>query len=206
MASILKLCQRCVYIDDGRVQVSTDQVKDAIEEYSGKSISGKQNYSWQGKKEKSNDWFTASRVYLRCSRENIKSHFKYDDKITVNILGTIHKLHPALQIGYALYSAKTNELLYWCSFTDLPNDLWPKIKLGKIKLTTDIPVKLLNEGPYRLEMIAGLNKIEWFYQPEGNSPKIYFTIADGLPQNSLWNSYKPGYIAPLSNWKAERLT
>jgi lipopolysaccharide transport system ATP-binding protein len=204
MPSILKLCNRCVYISEGKISMVTDNVKKVVEIYSGSDIANEVNFEWKGTASKSNDYFTASRFYITTDKGRPESIYSYNDQIKVHITGRIHKLHKVLQIGFAAFSAKTNELLFWNSFTDAPESEWPTIHKGNIHLSTLMPAKYLNEGSYRLELIAGLNKIEWFYQPENNAPKIYFQISGGLPIKSLWNSYKPGYFAPLTKWIVEK--
>lgn len=203
MPSILKLCQRVVYLEDGHVSAITADIKGVIEQYSGGPAVREYPHDWRSGKGDGTEWFSAKRMYVSNSRDKPFHTFRYDEPVILHIQGTIHKLHPAFQIGYALYHGKTNDLLYWLSFNDLPQSKWPQLKKGTIELSTVIPGGMLNEGIYRLELMGALNKIEWFYQPENNSPAIIFEISGGLPPDSMWNTYKPGLIAPLYEWKAK---
>lgn len=203
MHSILKLCQRVVYLESGKVQSVTHDIKGVIEQYSGGPVVRDFPYEWRAKKGDGTEWFSALRMYATNGKGTVGHSFGYDESITLHIHGKIKKLHPAFQIGYALYDGKTNEILYWLSFNDLPSKEWPDLRLGMVEFTTTIPAGILNEGVYRIELMGALNKIEWFYQPENNSPAITFSVSGGLPQDSMWNSYKPGFFAPLYGWSAQ---
>lgn len=205
LQSVEKLCNRCIYFDKGVVAIDSKNVEAVIEKYSNSSTKNEHKSSWSTSKKGNNIWFSLKKVSVVGSKQS-RGNYRYGEKVTLSIEGLLHKKHPAFQVGYALYSQKTGELLYWCSLNDVPRDRWPKVEVGHIQFTTEIPTHILNEGYYRIEPIIALNKIEWLYQPGNNSPAIYFNVEGGYPPNSMWTSYKPGYFAPLSDWYTNKIT
>jgi lipopolysaccharide transport system ATP-binding protein len=65
-----------------------------------------------------------------------------------------------------------------------------------------LPRRLLNEGLYRLEMIASLHCREWIVRPGHNSPTISFDVQGGLSDSPYWTSARPGILAPEWSWKS----
>ena len=83
----------------------------------------------------------------------------------------------------------------------MPQESWPKLKKGNNILRSKIPVNLLNEGYYRIELIGGLHFRKWLFEPLVNSPSVNLIIQGGLSQSPLWIQKRPGMIAPILAWE-----
>ncbi len=70
-------------------------------------------------------------------------------------------------------------------------------------LKSRLPARLLNEGTYRLEMIAGLHCRSWLYEPNVNAPALTFTIQGGLSDSPYWMQSRPGILAPVLAWESD---
>ena len=109
----------------------------------------------------------------------------------------------SLQVGYAIYTDDGN-LLYWTSHTDMREDEWPKLDKGCYVFRSQIPKRFLNEGTYRIELIAALYFKQWLYQPGKNSPAICFAIQGGL-SDSPYMTKRPGALAPILVWQCRNI-
>jgi lipopolysaccharide transport system ATP-binding protein len=74
------------------------------------------------------------------------------------------------------------------------------LPMGVIELQTVIPRRLLNEGHYRIELLASLHYRVWILNPGGNSPTISFAIQGGLSDSPFWDQKRPGLLAPVLSW------
>ena len=117
--------------------------------------------------------------------------------------GEIQQTDTALNVGYALYS-EAGHLLYWSFTTDGCPDKWPRLVKGPIRLKTRIPARLLNEGIYRIELLASLHFRKWLLEPGVNAPSILLTIQGGLSDSPLWMVRRPGQFAPVLEWLSEQ--
>jgi len=104
-----------------------------------------------------------------------------------------------MNIGYALYN-EDSDLLYWSLSTDGPESNWPELKRGKCLLSSRIPMRFLNEGNYRLEMIISLHHRAWIAQPTVNAPSILLDIRGGLSDSPYWVMRRPGVLGPELTW------
>jgi lipopolysaccharide transport system ATP-binding protein len=86
-------------------------------------------------------------------------------------------------------------------FTDDLERNWPKCNEGEIILRSKFPKKLVNEGTYRLDCIAGLHNQQHIYQSNINSASIELTIKGGLSESPYWIMKRPGVVAPILKWE-----
>ncbi|MGC1272202.1 MAG: ABC transporter ATP-binding protein [Planctomycetaceae bacterium] len=122
-----------------------------------------------------------------------------DDRIFVTIRADVRQLDPALNAGFALFNQDSHQLL-WSLTTDGPETAWPPFKVGLNEVRCELPRRYLNEGDYRLELIASLHCRDWFVRPQFNSPAIHFEIRGGLSDSPYWLFARPGILAPEWAW------
>ena len=124
------------------------------------------------------------------------------DEVWVEIRAEVIVPHPALTMGYALYSEEMR-LLYWSYHTDDYKHP-PTLAKGPVTLRSRVPARLLNEGTYTVELIGGLHFSEWFFEPGTGSPSVALSIQGGLRVSPYWLQRRPGDIAPLLHWDIEQ--
>ena len=118
----------------------------------------------------------------------------------VYIDALVHDPDPALNVGYALMT-DTGDLLYWSLTTDDRSEAWPKLMAGQNQLRSLLPVAQLNEGSFRVELIASLHFREWIYEPGVNSPSITISSQGRFSESPYWMVRRPGLLAPLIAWE-----
>jgi len=72
--------------------------------------------------------------------------------------------------------------------------------VGKRSIRVALPAKLLNEGTYRIELIASLHFQQWLCKPEANAPSIQLHIQGGLSESPFWRAKRPGLLGPTLEW------
>ena len=100
----------------------------------------------------------------------------------------------------SIYS-ENDELLFWTLTSDQRKESWPSLAEGPVRLRMVLPQRLLNEGAYRIELLASLHFRTWLLEPRGNAPSVNFSIQGGLSDSPFWHSKRPGLLAPVLSWQ-----
>lgn len=193
--AIKSLCTKGLLLRNGMVH-SNGNIQNVISDY---LISDSDNNSyWNNPDSKYNDkLFIPKKFYLTDENlESIHSSVENTNKVAVIIEGEIKQLDPDLTIGFSIYNSE-GELIFWSYHTDTAQEKWPALQIGYNKLVCWLPPNFLNEGEYRLELMASLHFKEWILQPGVNSPLIYFKIKGGLSESPYWMMARPGICAPI---------
>jgi lipopolysaccharide transport system ATP-binding protein len=115
----------------------------------------------------------------------------------------IEVFDPALQIGYELFSEE-GTLLFMSFTTDQNEDDWPVRRSGNFLLRSKLPLSILNDGNYRIEVSAGLRWREWFCSPGSRGPGLRFGVVGISTSSSYWTERRAGVLAPLLGWEEIR--
>jgi lipopolysaccharide transport system ATP-binding protein len=203
MNAIESLCQRIAHVEQGQVLAITNDLRGAIAAYvSGPTTTDATEWRNPGDA-LLNPWFRPLRFYLGDEHGKLaKMPIRNDDPIHVWIEGEIDQQDVALSVGYALYD-EGGILLYWSAQTDVAENLWPRLTRGRNVLRSRIPPRVLNQGKYRLELIAGLYYRQWISSPGANAPVIELSIQGGLSDSPYWMEKRPGLLAPVCSWTLE---
>ena len=90
------------------------------------------------------------------------------------------------------------ELLYWSYQTD-DNDI--ELKVGKNIFQSKLPLEILNNGRYIIELIGGIHGKEWFFEPNKGNPTLIVEINKEFNNKPFWINQRPGILAPKISWK-----
>lgn len=200
MNAVEQLCSTAIRLESGMLREHMNDVRRVIKEhlFQDDAISSGEWINSDGLH--NSDWFAPSRFAIVNEQgQRLPMPTKNDEEMWLEIEGNVHLLDPAFNIGYAIYS-EDGHMLYWCFTTDSADARWPKIHKGKFLLRTKIPQRLLNEGLYRVELLASLHHRKWLLEPGSNAPCIYFTIQGGLSDSPYWMTKRPGLLAPVLEW------
>lgn len=201
--AVESLCGHIIHLDGGQVVQDTADVRGAIARYLSAGVETTR-CEWRNPGAAlKNRWFHPSRFFVGDVARNVVSGaVRNDQRLFVYIEGDVDEEDVALQVGYALHD-ETGALLYWSTQTDLPQDQWPKIRKGWNQLRSPFPMRLLNQGGYRLDLIMSLYFREWISQAGRNAPSINLTIQGGLSDSPYWMVQRPGVMAPVFGWTVE---
>lgn len=196
--AIETLCSRCLWLDAGRLVEDSQDVRGVIRGYLERIDGSAAQNEWLNVDGRFHSpYFHPMRFTLTGGDGSaLELPARNDADMWVQIDGEIERYDPALTVGYALFDEE-NRLLYWSYHTDRGE--FP-LQPGRIRLRGRIPARFLNEGAYRLELIASLHFRQWLLQPEVSAPAIWLTIQGGLSDSALWVMKRPGIVAPALEW------
>jgi len=218
MSVVEKLCDCVLWLDSGGVKSFSLDVGDTIlsylnsggtcisrlwqahdNRYKSVAFSPQKFYLQTDNGQAENELSTAS---IKASQEEL-SFFVLagDEKLHVVIEGDIAELDHKTQVGYAVIDP-WGKIVYWSTninSIDSVNHL--KLNSGCNKITQEIHHQFLNDGVYRVEMIAFTDVNNWICRPSYNAPAITFSVKRKLYLDDSSNCRRPGVVAVDSLWK-----
>jgi lipopolysaccharide transport system ATP-binding protein len=205
MNAVESLCRRVAYLDHGRLVEETNDVRQVITRYLAVGSDAEIGSEWCNPGGAlNNPWFYPTRFYLGdSSGQTVEMPVRNDKPIYVYVEGEVDKEEIALNVGYGLYS-ESGSLLFWSAATDVTENQWPKLTRGGNRLRSPIPVRLLNQGVYRLDLLVALYHRQWISCPGDGGPAIRLSIQGGLSDSPYWIERRPGVLAPVCQWTNEK--
>jgi len=201
MTAIEQLCNKLVLLRDGRLVRHTSDIRSAIDDYLSAGGSQEKGSGWKSSEGYDNEYFVPSRLALTDGEGRDRPMpVRNDSEIWVTIEGELKKEEKDLTLGYAIYS-KDGSLLYWSYQKDDRAAGWPELRPGKIVLRSKLPKNTLNEGIYRIELIASIHFKKWIFEPGKDNPFCHLSIAGGLSESPYWLQKRPGLLAPVIKWQ-----
>lgn len=202
MNAVEHLCTHAMLIDKGNIKCYEQDVRAVIKKYLFDEESEIKSSIWNNSgKEFNNPWFKPKKLFISDMHGKSRAlPLSNESDIFIQIEGVVEINDPALNIGYAVYSDE-GTLLYWSCHTDLAENNWPKLNKGYNILRSKIPKRFLNEGAYKIELIASLHYRQWLCEPTINAPSICLIIQGGLSDSPYWIAKRPGLMAPAIEWK-----
>ncbi|WP_082885569.1 MULTISPECIES: polysaccharide ABC transporter ATP-binding protein [Methylomonas] len=198
MNAIQALCDRVIFLDEGRLDLDTNEVRRASLIYLG--LDKQNQLEWINPNPELST-LPVVPLILSIRKEDgtpITGTIANNEQAVIELELELRTTDPSLTLGYAIYTQE-GQLLYWSYQTDQAQSAWPIMKLGRMRLCTPLPMHLLNEGNYRLEHISSLHCREWILAP-GIGPSINISIQGGLSESPLWQVCRPGILAPVLPW------
>jgi lipopolysaccharide transport system ATP-binding protein len=201
MNSVERLCNRVCFLQQGRIVGIYDNSREGITNYLRLHNSATENTWINDGKGPNNNYFQPERLEIQTMGPNSGGigPFSNEYPIRVSVSGFLKRVESGLSIGIAVYNDQ-DETMFYSFATDVPQDQWPRLKLGPIELVTTIPARLLNEGKYRVELIAGLYRRGWLFEPRSKVPSVVCTIQGGLSDSPLWYEKRPGRLGIVLPW------
>lgn len=199
--AVATLCTRCVCLVKGKV-VDDGTPDDVINGYLSDQTSTEAEWTLQNEDGPSNPGFTPTRLALvNESLGLLGKSIRANQRIGVLIEGQVEAPNPMVTIGFVVY-AQSGETLWWSLHTDTAPDQWPTIKRGQNRLLAWLPEHWLNEGGYRIELVALVHSAQWISQPMVNAPTVSFEIRGGLSESPYWHHVRPGLMAPVVSFES----
>jgi lipopolysaccharide transport system ATP-binding protein len=202
MNAIEKLCQRVMYLERGTLAGSFSDVREGVTAYLKGDDPNRNSNAWHNSRgEFKNGHFEPDWCTIASAGPGARDGepFSNDHPFVFTAAGQMRTIDPAFNVGIAVYS-EDGSLLFWTFIRDIAEAEWQTLELGFVKFRLRFPARWLNEGAYRVELLAGLHFREWFMSPGVNAPTIEFSIRGGLSDSPYWNAKRPGLLAPALSW------
>jgi lipopolysaccharide transport system ATP-binding protein len=204
MQTTKELCRSLLWLEAGEVRDYGKLDSAVLRAYlTGQGLSLDAT-EWTNTDAPESQYFRAKRLaVVDKDRSPLRDASPTNSEMWVLIEGEVLEARRDLTIGYALFD-DDDRILYWSYQTDVPDDQWPVLNKGPFTMRSRIPPRLLNEGKYRVELIASIHFKDWIFMPDVNAPFVYLTLAGGMSDSSYWLERRPGPIAPVLPWIVEQ--
>ena len=200
LGSVEQLCTEALLLDGGRVASHSRDVAGVVHAYLSRESTGAAAEWRNAGTEFAGEWFKPLRFALADAGGATRARaLRRDEPVFVEIEAQIEDYDPQLRVGFAVH-AETGELLYWSEYTDGAAHEWPRLSAGGNLLRAELPRALLNEGSYRVSLLAGIDEGDWLIHPGAGGPSIDVEIRGGFGASPRWTGRRPGLIAPLACW------
>ena len=205
MNAIEQICDRVILLEKGQIKEEGNNVREIIKNYLFDKNSNSNQSSWENTNNNfDNPWFIPLKVFLgNSSGGNLSMPVRNDDDIWIFVEGKIIEPDSSLNLGYAIYN-ENGDTIYWSTYTDYNNENFEILEKGQYIFKSKIPERFLNEGIYKIEVIASLHLREWILEPTKNCPNIFVNIKGGLSDSPFWTMKRPGFVAPMIEWQVFR--
>ena len=204
MHAIERLCQRVLWVERGSLSGIYRDVREGILTYlKGGSKDDHLTAVWRPTVGfAKNNYFLPHelRVSSGDPRAPVGAKFSNRFDIVVDVRGQVFTADPALNVGIGLYTEE-GELLFESFTTDEEQEDWIEMVPGAVHLQVVIPPRLLNEGNYRVELLASLHCREWLLEPGRSEAMVSFSIQGGLSSSPYWVHKRSGILAPVLRWR-----
>ena len=203
MNAIKNLCNRCVWLKDGVSVKESNDPHDIVRQYMQETVPANQSTAWENKtKDIANNHYVEFNSFrLTDSQGNLLlSNLNGDDEAYVEIEFIIKKINVDLQMGFALYDSFLN-LIFLSYHTDGLHSQIRRFSEGKQTITTRLPIHLLNDGEYHLQLIAGIQHTQAILSRSDSEVTISFTISGNSKRSNRWSFKRSAMIAPILEWR-----
>jgi lipopolysaccharide transport system ATP-binding protein len=205
MNAIERMCESVICLESGRVKRKYDNAREGIMAYLANDGNKDQNVWVNAGHDCENDYFIPERLEVSSLGPQAIQNGSFSNSypIAVSICGSVRQSDPALNVGLGVYS-ENGELLFWTFSSDETEERWPRLQPGLIRLRVVVPRRLLNEGTYRVELLASLHYRAWLLEPGKSSASVSFSVQGGLSDSPYWDHKRPGIVAPVFAWQSCR--
>lgn len=204
MNAVEDLCASAMLLNNGHVKKFSNDVRSVIKDHMLWASSDMAMSRWSNEGQHyASPYFTPLRMAITDPAGNeVAMPARNDSDLWIQIDGAIERSDVGLQVGYAMYREE-GSLLYWTCQTDVEEGKWVKLRPGLWSFRSRLPGRLLNEGKYRVDLLAALYCREWLAEPGVRAPSIYVDIQGGLSDSPYWLVRRPGLLAPVIEWRIE---
>ena len=204
MGSVQTLCNRAIWLENGRVRADGNDVRHITLEYLSRGVDHGVAEWISDSKHPNNGALVVPRAMRLFDRRGdvVRRPVPNEGELTLELQVEVREVDPALAIGYGLFT-EDGQVLWYSYQTDEAADRWPKLERGLVRLYSTLPARLLNEGRYRLEYICCLHNRMWLAEPGANVASICFEIQGGLSESPFWMQARGGMLAPVIPWRRD---
>jgi len=197
VSAMRNLCTRGLLLDHGRIVMDGD-IESIVQGYLAHGSAGEDAKVWTNETDAyRHPAFQPMRLQL-LTPEQLTEAPDFGSKMVVRIQGKIEEPEPELNVGISVTTPEGNEL-FRSFFRDNPRNADMRLSKGIHTFSIPLPVRILNEGNYRIEIIANDTR-QWILETGKGNPSIPLSIQGGFDSTPYWLQRRPGLISPEIEW------
>jgi len=200
ISAVERLCNSAMLLSGGRIAKMSADIADVVKGYIG-DAGVAEHAEWTNSGDQYESvWFKPTRFGLVDASESpAHSAVRHNEDVWVRIEGNIRQRNALLAIGIQVY-AEDASLVFQSYHTDRDSQT-STLGPGEWKFMLKIPAALLNEGSYKIELVAVLFDLEWIIEPRTIAPAISLVVKGGLVHGPYWTRKRLGVVAPVLDWR-----
>lgn len=201
MPSLQRLCRSALLLQSGRLVLQSTEVSEVIRRYlrEGGAASGS-DWRTSGAIAFDNPYFKPTRFWVSGEQGgDAQAVIPGDRDLWLNVEGVVETFDVAAGVGVSVIDEQ-QQTVFWSFHNDCDGDR-KRLQPGSARLGVKIPAHFLNEGRYRVELMAGVTFVRWLFGGPGDPcPTIEFKVAGGFTLSPYWIARRPGMVAPAIPW------
>jgi len=204
MPMIQRLANRCVLFDSGVVKDIGSPV-DIVSKYLNLNLGQDTSTEWvnanSNTHSESSPYFILDRFALVDEQFSVLPRsIDTSNPVYILIEGRVERPDKRLNIGFSLMDGFGNNL-FLGYHTDQPEESWPDLSKGFVKLRVRLDLSMLNEGDYKLDFFCGLHTITMFYPNGENDIALSFHVPGNYYVSPYWVKRRDTLLSPLLDWE-----
>ncbi len=208
LASVSRICDRVAVLRKGEVTSLLNRpYRDLTEVYWNAAVSTSRMaapHRWSVKDAQTDGSdidFKGVRPINLCVTAADGSHrITTEDQTRISFTLEILEPEPGLNLGVIIYDS-SGVILMYCMTKDGHPDRWPSHRRGVQTYTAVLPRRLLAEGRYLIEMIAGVYGREWYMGPASHQVAVTANIDRAPGPSPLNDVRRPGVLGLVVDWE-----
>jgi len=211
MSAIAKLCNKALLLSGGEL-VFQGNASETIKQYMNAGANKNERMEWIAPRQSLpfDDHLIVKKYYIQeISSSDVPTNILYTSRSYNIIIETeIKKSDPNLTFLMSFYLANENSLLFVSDLHDSGDQNISKLTPGHKIIVMPLPINLLAEKDYEIELSCCLYTRAWILLPNEKN-RLKFSVVNDvnsnpMPDNTnhpLTGKEKPGLIAPVIPWE-----
>lgn len=202
--AVKALCNRCVWLRDGVKVQDSRETNEVVKQYLKEIVPTNASTIWENNTNNIEHSEIVEFLTFKVIDENgqlTAPNLHGDDKAYVEVKFKARSINLDLQIGFALYDSSMN-LIFMSYHNDSSNMQQIRFS-GENHLKTRLPLEILNDGEYTLQLIAGVRGSHPILSRTDSNVTIAVSLSGNYRRSNVWDVKRPSMIAPILNWECQ---
>lgn len=199
-AAISRLCLTAIYLECGEL-VSYGNTREVISKYMSSADSEINQWEWPDLDSAPGDeYIKALSVQILDADQRPTNILRQDEAFIISITYCVLMVMPNANVGFEL-KAGDGTIVFWSFDADHPDWIGQPRKVGTYTANCLIPANFLNEGVYRLTLIAGIPFFRSSIMAEDIIKMNIGPSETGEGTSGRLGVRRPGVLAPQMDWQ-----
>ena len=196
MQAINSLCDSAIRIEAGRI-VDSGEARTVVADYLSEMADTSASITWEPGQGPGDEEVRLTCVQVLDSSGEVANVVSTVDPFSVRMEFDLFRLDEALCIGFDL-AASDGTIVMRSYQTDVAQEEWPALQIGRNSIGCIIPAGLLNEGSYFVMPRVSLHCVRWIVN---SASVISFQVHRHAGLSPYTLTGRPGTIAPMLPWQ-----
>lgn len=199
MLAVRALCKRTILMDHGKL-VADGETEDVVAQYLSTNTVEEGCVSWVNAVEQpGSECCRMLAIRTRNQAGHVTGQFQSDEPILVEFEFDSERIDENFAMAFDL-SSGDGVTLFRSAHTDMEEESWPRLKVGRNRVQCMIPGDLLGVGLFLIAVKMGIHFGPWIVN---TPPLLSIHIVSGRPKSRFWmpRANRNQAISPVLTWR-----